>query len=261
MILPLRIYSSLSLNRLPWLLCRVHCLLLFCFVGSGAGAQQNLFNIPSGDITPDQQFFYQHQVNIYANKFESKGHLAYGLGDGWEVGANLVGKGLYFDPNWKPLYNSNPRAAALYPVLLVTGQKQWRISKSVLLNAGLQGGVNISTRIRRKQLNYFVYSTSTLLFGKGSRVTGGVYHGNRMLLGQGNQVGVMAGYELKLNKRWYLMGDWVSGDNDASVAVLGAMYNAGKRVQLCAGWMIPNPETPKQPGLVVEVNLLGWDAF
>jgi hypothetical protein len=82
-----------------------------------------------------------------------------------------------------------------------------------------------------------------------------------MFVGQGNTFGAMLGYELKLSKRWYLMGDWVSGNNDASVAVIGGMYNLTKRIQLCAGWQIPNPSTPKDMGVVLEINLLGWDAF
>lgn len=28
-------------------------------------AQQNLFNIPSGDVTPTGEWFYQHQLNFY----------------------------------------------------------------------------------------------------------------------------------------------------------------------------------------------------
>lgn len=57
------------------------------------------------------------------------------------------------------------------------------------------------------------------------------------------------------------MGDWVSGNNDSSVSVLGVMYNASKRVQLCGGWQIPNPRTPKPQGFVFELNLMGWDQF
>ena len=86
-------------------------------------AQQNLFNIPSGDITPKGKLFYQHQINTYRNKFESKGHFVYGLGKGWDVGANLVGTGAYFNPNWKPIYNNDfSRGQALTPTLMATWQ-------------------------------------------------------------------------------------------------------------------------------------------
>ncbi|MFM7195291.1 MAG: hypothetical protein ACKOYP_11005 [Bacteroidota bacterium] len=61
------------------------------------------------------------------------------------------------------------------------------------------------------------------------------------------------------SERWYLMGDWISGDNDAAVSVIGATYNLTRRLQLCAGWQIPNPGTLKPSGLVLELNVLGWD--
>ena len=80
-----------------------------------------------------------------------------------------------------------------------------------------------------------------------------------MFVGTGNTRGVLLGYEYKLSKRWYLMGDWISGRNDAAVAVIGGMFNVSKKVQVCAGWLLPNPNTPKPMGLVLELNLLGWE--
>ena len=60
-------------------------------------AQQNLFNIPSGDITPKNKFFYQHQLNFYAvNELESKSHVVYGVGKGWDLGINFVDLPLRF---------------------------------------------------------------------------------------------------------------------------------------------------------------------
>jgi hypothetical protein len=110
-------------------------------------------------------------------------------------------------------------------------------------------------------LNYFFYGISTYHIGKGSRIVGGAYQTNEMFVGEGNHFGWMAGYEFKLSKRWYLMGDWMSGHNDASVAVIGGMYNLTKRIQVCAGWLLPNPQTPKPMGVVLELNLLGWDVY
>jgi hypothetical protein len=50
-------------------------------------AQQNLFNIPSGDITPTGEWFYQHQLNFYeVDDLETKSHFVYGIADGWDIG-------------------------------------------------------------------------------------------------------------------------------------------------------------------------------
>jgi hypothetical protein len=225
-------------------------------------AQQNLFNIPSGDITIKNKIFYQHQLNGYSDKLESKAHFVYGLGKGWDLGVNLVGKGFYFTPEWRILYNDNPNKGALYPVIMGTIQKQFAISKNFDVNFGSQIGWNLSNRIENKEINYFFYGIGVYYFhNRKSRIVGGLYKTNTMFVGQGNTFGALVGYEINLSKRWYLMGDWVSGSNDASVAVIGGMYNVSKRVQFCAGWLFPNPNTPKPMGIVLELNLLGWDAY
>ncbi len=221
--------------------------------------QQNLFNIPSGDITQHKKSFYQHQLNVYSNKVESKAHYVYGLGKGWDAGLNLVGKGAYFTPTWRLAYNDNPSKGALYPILMATAQKQIHVADNFDINLGTQVGYNLSNRIQNKEVNYLTYGLGVYYFmHKKSRIVAGVYNGNQMYLGQGNTTGIMLGYEIKIAKKWYLMGDWISGRNDAGVAVIGGMYNLGKRIQVCAGWQVPNPGTPKPMGIVLELNILGW---
>ncbi len=224
-------------------------------------SQQNLFNIPSGDITNPKKAFYQHQLNVYSDKVESKAHFVYGLGKGWDAGINLVGKGVYFGSQWRTAYNSDPAKGALYPVLMGTLQKQFHITDKIDFNIGAQVGYNLSNKLKNKEVNYFTYALGVAHFGKGSRIVGGLYKSNSMFIGEGNNFGAMFGYEIKLSKRFYLMGDWVSGNNDAAVSVVGGMYNLSRRIQICAGWQIPNPVTPKPMGLVLELNLLGWDLF
>jgi hypothetical protein len=241
---------------------RFCAVLLVCFalLADQARAQQNLFNIPSGDITENGKWFYQHQINAYSAKFESKAHLVRGLGRGWDVGVNLVGKGAYFEPEWKPLYNDNGAMGALFPLLMLTAQKQWKLTEHVLFNAGTQVGFNLSEDFSKKKLAQFHYAqTSLVLFDHRLKLVGGGYRTNREFVGSGNYAGVLAGYELKLNKKWLLMGDWISGAHDAGMAVLGMVYNASKRAQLCAGWSLPNRNSSRPQGLVMELNLFGWD--
>lgn len=233
--------------------------LLSCGVMNG---QQNLFNIPSGDITNNGSYFYQHQLNVYSNKVESKAHFVYGLGNGWDGGINLVGKGAYFTPEWRMLHNDNPDKGSLYPILMGTLQRQFKLVDNVDINFGAQIGYNISNKLTNKEINYFTYALGIYhIMNKKSRIVGGIYQSNQEFVGHGNTTGIMLGYEIKVGDRWYLMGDWMSGYNDAAVAVIGGIYNASKRVQVCAGWQIPNPNTPKPMGLVLEVNLLGWDLY
>jgi len=239
---------------------KVIIIIFFVLLSQAVCAQQNLFNIPSGDITAKGKIFYQHQINLYQKELESKAHFVYGLGKGWDIGVNLVGKGVHFSPDWRISYNDNPSEGALYPFLMPTIQKQFNLSDNFDINLGTQVGVNLDRDLSDKELAFFNYAMGVWYFmDKKSRIVGGMYHTNRMFVGQGNDIGVLLGYEIKVAKRVYLMGDWLSGSNDAAVGVIGAMYNAGKRVQLCIGALVPNPDTPKPYGIVLELNLLTWD--
>ena len=235
-------------------------ILVLCLFGGAAMAQQNLFNIPSGDITPHKKVFYQHQINLYNDRFESKGHFVYGLGKGWDAGLNLVGKGFVFSPRWELIHNDRQLNGALFPVAMGTLQKQFRLSPHLNLNIGTQAGTNISRFAERRVFHHFTYGLATWHPGEGRRLLGGAYATNRNFVGPGNNLGFMLGYEWKLTEKWYLMGDWLSGRNDTGVGVIGAMFWPGKWFQFCGGLLLPNPATPKPPGIVLELNILGWNA-
>jgi hypothetical protein len=57
------------------------------------------------------------------------------------------------------------------------------------------------------------------------------------------------------------MGDWISGNSDAAASVIGGMFNIARRVQLCTGLLVLNPNSPKPMGIVLEINLSGWDLY
>lgn len=241
---------------------RLYITFLFLFLSAVAThAQQNLFNIPSADITPKGKFFYQHQLNTYSNKIESKSHLVYGLGGGWDAGINLVGKGIKKSPYWSGVYNSDPAKGALSPTLLGTLQKQITLSEKLKWNTGIQAGPNLTNVLNQWKANYFLYSILAFEPKKGIRFIGGAYHTNANYVGEGPRNGVLLGYEAKLNKHWYLMGDWISGSNESGVAVIGGMYVLNKRIQLCAGYQIANPNSPKPNAVVLELNWLGWNYY
>ena len=223
-------------------------------------AQQNLFNIPSGDITPKGKFFYQHQINTYANKFESKGHFVYGLGKNWDGGINLVGTGAYFNPDWKGIYNSDfTQGQALSPTIMATLQKQFKLGGKWSVNVGTQSGVNITSNTDKIQPAYFHYGLLSYQVKSGAKLLIGPYLTNQQYVGMGNKTGVQMGYEWKVTKDFYLMGDFISGNNDSAVLVPGIMYNVSNHVQLCLGYMLPNPNTQKNQAVVFEFNWYGWN--
>jgi hypothetical protein len=68
---------------------------IFSSLPSKGWAQQNLFNVPSAEITEKNKFFFQQQFNIDSNAGDSNTTVDYGLGNNWEVGINLFNLDLY----------------------------------------------------------------------------------------------------------------------------------------------------------------------
>lgn len=238
---------------------------LGCF--SLSFAQQNLFNIPSGDINAKNKFFYQHQLNLYNfYTLESKSHLVYGLGGNWEVGMNVINKKFDLNStNQTPLFKiqDKPSYNPISPLLLATVQKGFPLlpQNRLRINIGTQIGTNFINR-GDNQLAFFNYAILASELPNHVKLTLGGYHTNHYFVGKGTDMGILFGYEVPLSKRWFLMGDMISGNHSNSVAVIGGMFNASKRVQLCLGGIVPMPENKTTPtGIVLEVNLLGWDLW
>ncbi|MFZ6000866.1 MAG: hypothetical protein ACOYW3_10170 [Bacteroidota bacterium] len=234
------------------------CLLL---VSVSASAQQNLFNIPSGDITPKGKFFYQHQLNFYKlQEFETKSHLVLGLGKGWDGGVNLVDLPLRVGDSPVISYNDDSNRKPLYPLLMFTLQKQINLSKKVNVNLGTQVGPNISPNTLNKKFAFFNYVVLKTKLLKRINLVGGAYHTDNTFVGKDkHHFGFLAGYEVPLTKRFSLMGDMISGKHKKAQSTIGALYTVSKRTQLCAAALIDYPHGMKNHGLVLELNIFGWD--
>ncbi|UYZ62773.1 hypothetical protein [Hymenobacter weizhouensis] len=240
----------------------VFSLLLLLVAAHPAQAQQNLFNIPSGDLTPKGKVFFQHQTNLYGQGYlESKNHFVYGLGKGWEVGANVVNIQMNFGRgrDWFG-YNRADRSIPLAPLAKLTGQKFFYLSPTVITSVGTQVGINPwkFSGVSR-ELTHFTYNLWQWNPRHHVKVVAGPYLSDRGTLGQGNRAGLLLGAEFPITKKLLFMGDFISGNNYTSVSVLGFNYLATKRVQLCLGALLPNPNSNNRHGVVLELNLLGYD--
>ena len=238
-------------------------LLLLLLVATAAQAQQNLFNIPAGDLTPTGKFFYQHQTNVYGpRELESKNHFVYGLGRGWEAGLNVVNIKMDFR-NGGDVFavNRHDPSRPLKPLVQLTGQKFFVLSPTLSTSLGTQVGTNpLRFGGAARRLTHFSYNTWVWSPRHHVKLVAGPYLSDRGTLGAGNRAGVLLGAELPLTKKVLLMGDFVSGRNATSVSVLGINYLATRRVQLCLGALLPNPGSHNRAGVVFELNLLGYDA-
>ncbi len=237
-------------------------LVLFIGLVHTLNAQQNLFNIPSGEVTPKKRFFYQHQLNFYsANQLETKSHLVYGLGHDWDIGINFIDLPLRIGNGNLLSYNDDSNRKPLYPLVLATVQKQWFLGKKFQFNVGSQMGINIASDFDTKRFAFLGYALVKWKPDKRSYLVGGPYLGNDVFVGGPPKLrpGYMLGYEFKLSKRWLLMGDLVSGNHKKAQTVLGAGYNLSKRVQIFAGALLNFPNRKLQEGLVIEINWYGWN--
>ena len=238
-------------------------LLLLGLLPRAAQAQQNLFNIPAGDLTPRGKVFYQHQTNVYGPRdLESKNHFVYGLGRGWEAGLNVVNIKMDFRNRGDVfLVNRHDPSRPLKPLVQLTGQKFLVVGPTLRASFGTQVGTNpLRFGGARRRLTHFSYHTWAWSPRHHVKVVAGPYLSDRGTLGAGNRAGLLLGAEYPLTQKLLLMGDFVSGHNATSVSVLGINYLATKRVQLCLGALLPNPGSQNRAGVVFELNLLGYDA-
>ncbi|MBL7852094.1 MAG: hypothetical protein JNN04_14425 [Cyclobacteriaceae bacterium] len=234
---------------------------LLLFVGN-VQAQQNLFNIPSGDINPGHQVFYQHQFNFYnIDELESKSHIVYGLGRGWDTGLNLVDLPVNLGAGPTFSHNDSSNRKPLYPMLMGSLQKQWVVASHAVINVGTQVGTNLTNQAGTMDLGYFNFGIIRYIPDEHVHLLTGLYHTNDVYVGgpESQHVGFMLGYEYKISRQVVLMGDFVSGDHKKSVTVLGGGYTVSDRLQLFLGALLafPNEELPN--GVVMELNWFGWD--
>lgn len=234
---------------------------LFLLYGN-VRAQQNLFNIPSGDINPKNKIFYQQQFNFYKlDQLESKSHFVYGLGHGWDTGVNLVDVPINLSGGPTFSHNDSSNFKPLYPVIMGTLQKQWVVSPHTEINVGTQIGTNLTDDTRNMETLYFNYGIVRWAPKEHLHLVGGFYHTNDLYVGgaTSQQAGFMLGYEYKLTKKLLLMGDFISGSHKKSSTVLGGGYTFGHHVQLFLGALLAFPNKQLQNGIVLELNWFGWN--
>jgi hypothetical protein len=224
--------------------------------------QQNLFNIPSGDITPKNKWFFQQQINMYQPwEYEVKNHFVYGLPGDFEVGVNVINLPFNFKSSPIMPFNLDPNntTTSLSPLVLFTSQKLITVNTKASIALGTQLGFNISDRTERMRFAHFSFAMFVWKPFNRLKLISGVYVANRYKAGAGASVGILGGFEYHLNDKWIIMGDFISGTHSLGTSVWGVTYNVSPRFQLCLGGLAPNPGSENKPGLVFEINILGFD--
>lgn len=210
-----------------------------------SNAQQNLFNVPSSDITEDGKIFFQQQFNLGKLSGVSNTTFDYGLENNLEIGLNVFNVDMY------------PTKELRNPFVLANFQKGFDINEHYKIGFGTQTGVTPPIYNKDVGIPSFSYFNNAVkLEHLGNYYLGG-YYANHAYAGAGDSFGIMAGAEYPLfEKELHLQGDILTGNNDISVAVLGFVVFLPKDWQLSFGAQLPSPTSNNDYGAVFEITKL-----
>jgi hypothetical protein len=208
--------------------------------------QQNLFNVPSSEITKENKFFFQQQFNIGALAGNSNTTVDYGLGNNLEVGVNLFNLDIY--PTNSSIHN---------PHFLLNFQKAFEITENFKISVGTQTGFTPPIYHPNITIPSFSYLSNAVDLDKWGKYYLGAYYANHAYAGFGDSFGAMAGAEIPLIEgKVHLMGDLMTGKNDIGVAVVGVVFYLPSAWQLSFGTQLPAPGSNNDYGMVFEITKL-----
>lgn len=159
-------------------------------------------------------------------------------------------------------FNIDPdqTSVSLSPLVLFTAQKNITITPKAGISLGAQMGFNISDRVDRMRYAHLSFALFVWKPFDQLKLISGLYVANRYKAGAGASIGFMGGFEYHIHHKWILMGDFISGTHSLGASVWGVTYNVTNRFQLCMGGLVPNAGSINKPGVVLEINILGFDA-
>ena len=224
-------------------------------------AQQNLFNVPSGQITKPGDVFFQQQFNFTRAVGTSNTTVDVGVGRGWEVGFNILDVELY-RPRNQPAADGPQQ---VNPDVLLNFQKGVEIADYWNVGFGSQVGWNPSHRARDSRFLNFTWMIHQFEVPEREELGKwyiGAYYSNTAYAGPGDRVGFMLGSEIpivkdKLSFQW----DWLGGRNDLGVVVIGGVYTFESGWQLSLGAQVPGPKSGNPAGVVLELTFPGYPLF
>ena len=200
---------------------------ILALIFSPLSAQQNLFNVPNGDITDPGKFFFQEQANISANTVQSNTTVDYGLPNNFEVGLNLFFLNFATELPARTQLNTTNDTIPASPLLMANAQKGFSPRNWLHFSLGGQAGANLGDVANTK----FAYNGS----------------GNGFLMG-GIEFPVFA-------RTFHLIFDIIQGSHANAVFVPGLLYYFSERVGLSIGWQKPFPASATEQAIVFELSL------
>ncbi|MBO0949939.1 hypothetical protein J2I46_15185 [Fibrella sp. HMF5405] len=203
-------------------------------------AQESYFNVPESDVAKARKLTVQQQFSIQ-DYYRSLTTFDYGLGKDWEIGANLLNLD-YYPVSKQILRNDSTSERAYSPLLMLNGQKIFKLPHGFHVGLGAQVGYNLTpTKNQRRLVSYGYANLNKQFYKEHYKLTAGLYSGHTRYLGAGPQVGFQAGFEAGIfYQKLHLIGDWISGQHDVGQLALGLELFLSKSVPLAIGWQRSN---------------------
>ena len=218
-----------------------------------AHAQQSYFNVPSSEITKTNQGFVQEQVDV-GNQIQSNLTLDYGLGSGWEIGAN------WLDADVAAFKGTT--TADLAGLALMNLQKSFALTNSLSIAIGTQQGTRGPNTEHLYPWAHFSFGTFVYAPTDSSlvRLTAGIYEASASYLtGSDHGVrGVLVGSEIGLWKeRLSAQVEWISGAHSLGTSAVGFVMYFSPSWMLSAAAQSNNPEPLKPVSAILEFTYSG----
>lgn len=233
---------------------------LLFFSGFKTLGQQNLFNVPSSDITLRGEPFFQQQINLYPTDLQLNSTFCWGLGKQTEIGFNVLEVNVSTTTGTKYVSNSDPKSPPLYPVYLLNFQKAFVLSPSFKIGIGTQGGISVGSHF----VNYNYLNLVTAIPTFHTKLITGLYGGNNSYLGPEtrmgllkdySQIGYHAGIEVQVfPEKFSLIAEAISGKHSLGESSFGAAYFVSPNWILSGAYLRANKGSSSENAAVAEIT-------
>ncbi|NOT74927.1 MAG: hypothetical protein HOP08_08350 [Cyclobacteriaceae bacterium] len=235
---------------------------LLAVIASTSFAQQNLFNVPSSDITSRNKLFYQQQLNFTSGFIQFNTTFSYGLRKNMEVGVNLVGLNLNKTSSGPSfITNASPSTPPFYPYYTVNFQKAFPLNNVFKIAIGTQTGLSDNA-----DFGSYIYSNFvSVLPNIKTKIITGIYWGSDSFLGpedrsellpQGTNVGTQIGIEQPiLKERFFLIVENISGRHSLGETSLGSAWLFSKHWMLSMVCQFPNYQGQSTKSLGTRIDV------
>lgn len=208
--------------------------------------QQNLFNVPSSDITEPGEIFFQQQFNVLPDLLQVNTTLCYGLGRNMEIGINVIG--LNFNTKSSSPFvisNGDISNSPVYPFYTINLQKAFVLNRTLRLAVGTQTGLSIDAHFG----NYTYTNLITSIPRWHSKIVTGIFASTNSFLGPGDRnlfapesnVGFQLGIEQPIiREKLYVVVEGISGKHMLGSTTLGGSWYFSKHWVLSLGYLYSN---------------------